>query len=109
MIDYESMTNEELNQLAVERLNPTIGGYDASDWPDYLYSLDACLRDYIMVLDNHNVKFAISYRGSDYQVMMVKEYPDFKGHEWYEVGTNPARVFTIVFLKVEEQLANMKG
>jgi hypothetical protein len=95
MSDYEAKTNEELNQFAVERLNPTVGGYDASDWPDYLHSLDACFRDYVPVID------ALEILNFEMERMLDGRYRFLVGC-FVVSDNNPARAFTIAFLMATE-------
>ena len=95
MIDYESQTDEELNQFAVERLNPTVGGYDASDWPDYLRSLDACFSDYVPILRRKNHQIDLSFWTGLHKWIWTCDIAD---GDYSAYDPNPARAFTVAFL-----------
>ena len=98
-MDYESQTDEELNQFVVERLNPTIGGYDASDWPDYLRSLDACFRDYVPILRRRNHQIDLSFYFDDGTGLHKWIWTcDIADGDYSAYDPNPARAFTVAFL-----------
>ena len=102
MIDYESQTDEELNQFAVERLNPTVGGYDASDWPDYLRSLDACFSDYVPILRRKNYPIDLSFYFDGGARLHWIWNCDIADGDYSAYDSNPARAFTIAFLMATE-------
>ena len=118
MIDYESMTNEELNELAALRCGWTAEHQEELQWiadhgeldyltPYYTTSLDYCFAYFIPIL-HQKIGNYVEVRLC-FELSVCRCVIEGREGKWESTDPNPARVFTIVFLKVEEQLANMKG
>jgi len=126
MIDYESKTNEELNELAALRcgwifppkkqfFNGNMLGWPPGETftqsnlmpcPDYTlaFNLGLCVRDYVPVLMELNRQIDMSFYFDDGTGLHKWIWTcDIADGDYSAYDTNPARAFTIAFLESTER------